>query len=915
MKQLFPILGHLIFWSWNLTFSTIVYLGILPLIAPPLIVDGFLGLVPVDILLTLLALMAVPTLCTFLGLFYFLRRPLHLMRLFYGVEAPLFFLCLIRLFLIREVTPASAQVLWTVLACIVIFLLELFYGYRAEQPRLGRLQLIGHSLMLWVGLFAGALFAFYAIPLGWVLLQAFFKFEWLGALFSMFISRPLETLWWLPLSVVLFFFTATLFVIMPFALSTFYVQSWRRVMLASLEHQGRLQTWIGTVAPAAVWMILFWMLQQQPQLQAFQTLKTLANTDQNRQTLLTQSESVRRGLLNAYLLPYRYLSTTGNNNHIEQMYQSVFHLARPEARFLQDCYNQLMSPFLYQGSNDEDDRAEKLYEEFFDVPIQKAERKAIQHALTSTYNRSEAKAGLISINQETVWVKQQRVTVTEQRDWADVELYEVYENKTNDEQEVFYSFSLPESAVITGLWLGNSEKLDDRYPFVVSPRGAAQEVYNQQVQRRVDPALLEQVGPRHYRLRAFPVPRQAVTRWDQKQQLHLWLTYKVMRQDAGWAMPQLGEKRNAFWTGRTERILNGKKVKVDRQEWLPAFLPASNHRPLLHQISLADNYQMTVKPLADRDYRLPNGKRFAIVVDSSRSMGAHRQDLVKTFTWLKQVALKQNQADLYITRSPGMVPQRFDNLGSFEIEKLTFYGTVQLQQMLEQFNRLRKEVAYDAILLVTDEGSYELSKEAKALAAVPAPLWMVHLGGQLPPAYDDTTLQAIQGSNGGVSTDPQEVLRRLATKTALGAAAVNVMDGYAWLTGQVEQATAASSSGFAPIAARQLIVGLSREVSQAGQLAQLDAMHAIAKSYKIVTPYSSMIVLVNDAQREALKQAEARKDRFDREVETGKEQLTKPGQPFEVSGVPEPEEWLLLAVVAIGLVLIVRYRRKLGSSL
>jgi len=86
-------------------------------------------------------------------------------------------------------------------------------------------------------------------------------------------------------------------------------------------------------------------------------------------------------------------------------------------------------------------------------------------------------------------------------------------------------------------------------------------------------------------------------------------------------------------------------------------------------------------------------------------------------------------------------------------------------------------------------------------------------------------------------------------------------------------------------------------------------MHAIAKRFGIITPYSSMIVLVNDRQKEALKKAEKESDRFDRKVESGKEQLTKPSNPLNVSAVPEPEEWLLLGLLAVGLILVIRQRR------
>jgi putative PEP-CTERM system integral membrane protein len=105
------------------------------------------------------------------------------------------------------------------------------------------------------------------------------------------------------------------------------------------------------------------------------------------------------------------------------------------------------------------------------------------------------------------------------------------------------------------------------------------------------------------------------------------------------------------------------------------------------------------------------------------------------------------------------------------------------------------------------------------------------------------------------------------------------------------------------VAARQLVLGLSKEKAQE-QLVQLDTMHAVAKSFGIVTPYSSMIVLVNDQQRAALKKAEQESDRFNREVENGNEQLSQPSNPLNVSGVPEPEEWMLMGMIAIALVFI-----------
>jgi putative PEP-CTERM system integral membrane protein len=86
-------------------------------------------------------------------------------------------------------------------------------------------------------------------------------------------------------------------------------------------------------------------------------------------------------------------------------------------------------------------------------------------------------------------------------------------------------------------------------------------------------------------------------------------------------------------------------------------------------------------------------------------------------------------------------------------------------------------------------------------------------------------------------------------------------------------------------------------------LVELDAIHAIAQTYRIVSPYSSAIVLVNDEQRQALKEAEADADRFNRKVEDGQEDLAQPGNPLSTS-VPEPGA--ILGLGAIAVILFVR---------
>lgn len=932
MKVWLHGLFSLIFWLWNLTFLGTVYLGILPWLAIPLFQATVEGIIPVEFTLAITGAIAIPTVCTGIGM-KLRKHPLQLIRLFYGVEAPLFALCLVRLFMLREMTAASNLIIGTALLAMAAFALELFYGYAKGDRKLAWLQLATHSLMLLMGLYLGALLLFYVVPFTVFFVGYFISFEWVQAIINLFRYEGWNAIWWAPFSFFIGGFSATLFIAMPSALATFHIYSGYKIIKQFAAQYGQKWAIFGSGIVVSAWMVLFLSFQQQPQIQAFKSLENPVSTERNRQELLGQSNSIRQGLLNAYLLSYRYLSTHKDNNHIQFMYQDILGIEESSAQVLQNWYNGLMSPFLYKGSRSDVEKAATLYEQFFDIPIQKGEAKTIIHAVQSTFNQEEAKAGLLNINEQRVLLTQQEITVTERGDWADVELYEVYENQTPEDEEVFYYFSLPESAVLTGVWLNETADRADRYVFQISPRGAAQEVYNDQVRRNIDPALLEQVGPRQYRLRVFPVPAR-LTSWDNPQpqreeqpKQHLWLTYKVMQSPQGWAMPQLAEKRNVFWNRKTQRQYNGETVKRLGDAWMPEFLPATNPPSVTaHQVTLPGDYQISAQPLTEGDYILPQGKRIAVIVDRSYSMRSHGKEVTETVNWLKQNGFANNRfdnndADIYLTASPGASPLRLDNLAELKNPaQITYYGSLNYQQMLQQFQELQGDTTYDAVALISDRGSYELAKDSPDLLSLSSPLWMVHLGG-LPRAYDDDTLQAIQGTGGGVSTDLEAVLQRIATTAKLGPSTVSVVDGYRWVVEKPAKADLATlpqklatakvpdKAGLEALGARQLILALSKQMDTAS-IADLDAIHAIAKHYEIVSPYSSAIVLVNEEQKRQLKDAESRSDRFNREIEDGTEDLQQPEDMMSVP-VPEPHEWLG-TIGATGLLIFAK--RKWGKK-
>src|SRR4028119_758901 len=142
ITQVLYVILKTFFWSWNVTFLLIAYLAILPVIGVILIRITIDGIIPLEYSLTMAATIAVPTVCTVIGARRFRKQPLELMRWFYGVEAPLFLLRLLRLFLLRELTPASSLIIATIVLCIAAFSVEMLYGYLGTRENVQKISYI-----------------------------------------------------------------------------------------------------------------------------------------------------------------------------------------------------------------------------------------------------------------------------------------------------------------------------------------------------------------------------------------------------------------------------------------------------------------------------------------------------------------------------------------------------------------------------------------------------------------------------------------------------------------------------------------------------------------------------------------------------------------------------------------------------
>jgi putative PEP-CTERM system integral membrane protein len=874
---------RLLFWISNATLLVVLGIGFLPSIGFALARDSIGGQVPIDLILPFIGLVGVPFTATIAGIKQQQTKlpSLSLFELFYALEAPILAACVIRLFMLRDLTPASGFLL---VSGLLGFFGSCYWFWQQRQAdsidrqRGDLVTLVGLSLFLIVSLYLSTIVLFFVLPVGvWFIAHAYVIF----------------------ISIIVFPLFACGFALtsLPFGMVFVAQKLWWQNLQQSIDRYGKstVQALIGGLAIG--WVVVLIAMSHQPQVRAF-ALVTKQPLD--RSANLQQSAQIQKGLLNAYLADYRYLRYQDDETVLNAY--KWLQLPQSMAQGIQSTYNFVTDPFTYQGSRSDREDAAKLYAQFFDTPILRGEKDRIRHAVESNFNRSEVNAGLLSVDAKRVFLAQQQLKISPHGDWADVELHETYSGQTLEREEIFYYFSLPESATVTGVWLGETSNRSLRYPFQVSTRGAAQQVYKEQIQQRVDPALLEQVGPQNYRLRVYPILPQG-------KPMHMWMTYKVMKQDGSWQLPQLNERRNVYWNRQTKRTVDGKLIAVG-DKWLPDSIAADKSAPEVHQLTLPNGNQIIAKPFDPQGYSLPQNKRLAIVLDGSYSMNAHRPELAKTIDWLQAKILPHNQLDLYLTTSPAGKPQSVPMAG-FKPDTAIFYGSIEPQQMLAQFETLRQAAAnakYDAIVMITDRGSYELTAEQAQIKSMPAPLWMVHLGG-LPSAYDDATLAAIQSSGGSISTDVKTVMQRIATLPSLGQSTslLSVVDNYAWFLSQTADPTVKQSDqGFEPIAARQWVTQVSQSLKPT-QLKELDAVHVLAKRYNLVTPYSSMIVLVNDQQKEDLKKAEQGKDRFQREGED------KPLPALtQVSATPEPAEWLLLAIAILMLGMV--YQRNTTKS-
>ena len=913
-QKIIPASQYLIFWSWNLIFILLIAFLLAEFLIVPIITSMLKGATPVEQGLFSLFLFIVPFVAVGFGVSNgFRRQPKRLLTFFFGIELPLFFLAIARLTITSQLQAATLFIIFVTAMGIAAFTYQLF-SQTQNQSRTRQLTELGALVFsLLIGIYIGVLLLFISVPLFAEVAVGFVQFDWLKIIGN----SPL-----LILTGIFFAYTLTLFIGLPIMLCVLYTHAfWKKYRQTAHLLGYRLPlavVTLGIVINAAI----FYLSNQQPQAQALALLEQPVDNDQDRQKLLAQQDLIRAGLLNAYLKGFRYADTTNNTNFIEYLYQDAFKFNRDGLpRTMQKVFNHVAAPFLfddadatYENQKYNNEKIAQHYAEFFDAPIEKAERHSIRSAFKSHWQRAGFEAGLIDAESEKVWIEKQSLQIKESKHSALITLQETYRNRTFNQQEILYHFSLPAEAALTGVWLSDDAENLKKYSYTVAPRGAAQKLYKQEVQRRIDPALLEQVGPYQYRLRVFPIP-PLIEDYQQRTQveakpMYLQLQYVVSLSEQGsWPLPRLLERRNAYWDNDTLLTIDNKMTRRTGDTWLPTTVPAQQATPLGEQILTIPDAQGLYQAI---DVKKQTGfiasktkKSYAVLIDTSYSMQQHKAELKKLLSALQ----KQEQEHASATKLDYfLVGKSLHAKQNILVEDLVFYGHSGHLTHFKLWQERKSSTHYDAIVLVTDEGAYELKDSIPLSLSAHTPLWLLHLGDILPYAYDDNLLDLLLKSKGGIATK----FATITQQTEQVDSTLFYSGQYQWqFKGLVKEKNEPSDPLLTILAAKQFINHQYRQHKSHG-LKTLDALHAIAIQHSIVTPFSSMIVVVNDQQQEDLKKLSEAKDRFYRDVEQGRKLSDSPTMTLAIEGVPEPEEWALIFVLC--LLLFSAYVRKRAQS-
>ena len=999
------ILTHLFFWGFNVPLAFTVLNWVVIFGWQWLRENQFSNLkqltefIPLDILVTLTIFFAMPVVSVIGAILTkSFRKPTKLRQILFGIELPIMAFTLGRLIFLKTLTPVNILFLSTAAISITAYLIYIFKKPFRNKFLL-TLHLLAHQAAVVIGVYASLLmFFFLPIVIAWVFqaVGSFFKY----GMFSNF--SYYESFWQVLTSLIAMSAFALLFLALicsPFIGLFMYWRAANRLskllQLKTTLQFPRLSRWAFsliysfTIIFLAYQGSLMWFYSE---MSSYQYATTFEERSHIASSILKRENFIEDRLVDTYLAHYRYL-TDSEMTLLQQAYQDQLKLEQPTAKRLQNWFTVVAFPFVYNGKFEEDvKKAGEYYQDIFDEPIQLAESKKVSNTLASSFNFSmdQLKSSVLDREDKDVHLVQKIVSAQPDptRQFATVTIEEEYENTTNSEQEVLYVFSLPQDSVMTDLKLGadlelgkeqlevtnasqptptpssalaqlNSpspapsaipQPIEHKDQGEIAAKGAANQTFEDQYRRRMDPAILEQVGPVQYKLRIYPVPvkEENMADWQRerlrepvKNQKVRYSYVTALDAKGQAALPKITETRNVFSDSgttftykaagdqtnkltdksqsiqvmsRTSQECGSQTTQLVNDSRLTVYVPHTVN-PWIKNENISFDCQNQFK---GAEQTLKN-KRIAILADSSHSMGVKDWKSYLNKELPLNDLLDTNTVDLYyfndLVSQPVSLNQQRNNPKAWD--QIAFGKTDRLH-VLKQV-----EGKYDLVLMFTDGSEADEPGSTNFVPSIAQPIYMINKDGKVPKLTDNLTYY-LQANESRVVSSGREALQNFvvsqAVKKNVPNAFVLIGESGTWISLPASNTQALSglsaqsltpSDPIAKVAIHRQIESEMRDVaSNLNQLAILDELNRTAQQSGIVTPFSSFIVLTTPEQREQLKQASLRDGRYVVNYDLGEEQLVEPtaGGLLGTSAVPEPHEWALL-FTGFGLVLFLGRHR------
>lgn len=963
VKKLFSgKLSYSIFWGYNLIFSIfliLVFSNILSSSDRPTLTEILtFGHAPANTLLMVYIFFLTPFITMALGFFTKLRnQPQSLIRLFFGFQIPLMGLAIIRIIFLRQLTPIVWIFFLSIMASVVGLLIHLLYPKvtsKLKETFLMLSQQIGLLLTSYAFLLA---FFFLPIIIAFALKDYINIRDMLRGLGDTLVHGGILMFLLTLFAMMLFLLTASFFTLGPIGAFVTFWKTCSSLYKQLIKTHGLNYARLTRYGMSFIFILVVVLLSIQANgnrytnlLSQYRNASTFEEGQKVAQQLLNRETEIKENLVSSYLAQYRFLSDN-SMNILQTGYKNELGANEPTAKFIQIMFNNIALPFVYRGAFEEDiKKSAENYKEIFDNSIQKGELDTIANTLKATNTQDELKAGILDLNKKSVKIVNKIVNVTPYNDGllAKVTIEEEYENTTDQPQEVYYEFSLSDDAVLTELTLGpdlefganaadkptiptpqsqssqpqssilptpTPKMVDDA---VVAPKGAANITYEQQIFDRRDPALLEQAGPRQYKLRVFPIPVKPQTQDGRRQfgnaefisekNQKVRYSYVTAINPQGIPLPILQEQRNVLSSSNVKYTFDGKEalITADNQHIAitsqpcptsslstlisngqVVFVPHANNAKLAGLYSCQDHFSKTDQTI--------QGQRIALLLDSSYSNKQKdwTEYLKKNFPI--DSLLTNNTVDLFFFNDK--VSQKISlnsNLLNQGLNTIPIGKTDRLGALAQIPN------TYDAIFMTTDSSSFD-GKPGNVSMTSKARIYLIHPENHIP-IYNDALSTAIFQSGGKVVGSGFEAVQDLWLQKKMKEIVpeetiLDVNEYGAWILQSKPNIKNDSGSPFNQLAQKKLIIDMIKKTSSLN-LEELDRLNSLSQSSFIVTPYSSMIVLVTEDQKRQLAEAMQANNRYQVAFDIGEEQLADPSGRgiLEVGAVPEPYEWLLIIV-------------------